>query len=172
MLAGWQIEPLDGRAAPEETGATYYENALHQGALRARARAGRRLGARRGLRDRVRRARRRPGAALGPLGAGRDQADALLERLAGEPERAGAHGQRARRPRARRARSSTASGVLEGEIAAGRRGRERLRLRPDLRPRRRRRSTVAEIGDAWKRAQLPPRPAALALAAVESARGR
>ena len=85
-LPGWEIEPLDADDWPEETGETYYENALLKARFGREPRRAGRLGARRGLGHRVRRARRRARASTPPAGRrGLDQADALLARLEGEP---------------------------------------------------------------------------------------
>ena len=38
LMPGWSIAPLDAESWPEETGTTYYENALLEGGVRLRAR--------------------------------------------------------------------------------------------------------------------------------------
>ena len=67
-LPGWEIELVDDRDFPPETGSTYEENARGKALHGRRERAGGRLGDRRGLGDRGVRARREAGACLGPLG--------------------------------------------------------------------------------------------------------
>jgi XTP/dITP diphosphohydrolase len=160
-LPGWQLEALDADEWPEETGETYAENA------RLKARFGRELAA--------------PGewvlgedsgiesAALdgGPgLHSARwtshgDQADALLERLAGERDR------RARMVTVLVAlcpdgRELEVCGVLEGELATERRGDTGFGYDPIFIPSGHDR-TVAELGDEWKRAHSHRALAARAL---------
>jgi XTP/dITP diphosphohydrolase len=149
-LPGWQLDPLEAADWPEETGETYCENALLKarfGRERAAADAWV-LGEDSGIEcvalDGA------PGlhsARWAPPGS---QADALLERLADEPER------RARMvcelvALAPDGREVRARGVLEGEVAAERRGTGGFGYDPVFIPAGRR-STVAELGDAWKRA--------------------
>jgi XTP/dITP diphosphohydrolase len=149
-LPGWRLEALEADDWPEETGETYAQNA------RLKARFGRSLAA--------------PGewvlgedsgietAALdgGPgLHSARwaphgDQADALLERLAGEEDR------RARMVSvlvalAPDGRELETRGVLEGELATERRGETGFGYDPIFIPAGYDR-TVAELGDEWKRA--------------------
>jgi XTP/dITP diphosphohydrolase len=149
-LPGWRLEALEADDWPEETGETYAQNA------RLKARFGRSLAA--------------PGewvlgedsgietAALdgGPgLHSARwaphgDQADALLERLAGEKDR------RARMVSvlvalAPDGRELETRGVLEGELATERRGETGFGYDPIFIPAGYDR-TVAELGDEWKRA--------------------
>ena len=147
-LPGWEIEALDATTYPDETGETYYENAL----LKARFGRGlapadawvlgedsgiecEALGGGPGLHS----------ARWAPHG---DQADALLERLAGERDR-----------RARMVTEIVAispggeelhvRGVLEGELATERRGTTGFGYDPIFIPAGQHR-TVAELGDAWK----------------------
>ncbi len=163
-LPGWQLEALDADEWPEETGETYAENAL------LKARFGRELAA--------------PGewvlgedsgiesAALdgGPgLHSARwtphgDQADALLERLAGEADR------RARMVTVLVAlgpdgRELEVCGVLEGELATERRGQTGFGYDPIFIPAGYDR-TVAELGEKWKRAHSHRALAAKALLEV------
>ena len=148
-LTGWEIEPLDGDEWPEESGATYEENA------RIKAQFGRplaepgvwvlgedsgiecdALGGEPGLHS----------ARWAPRG---DQADALLERLRGETNR-----------RARMVAELVAlapegwelrgSGVLDGAIAAERRGDGGFGYDPIFVPNGYE-QTVAELGERWKR---------------------
>ena len=163
MLPGWELEPLAAGEWPEETGETYEENA------RLKARFGR---------------EREPGvwilgedsgiecAALGggpgvhsarwaPAG---DQADALLERLADETDR------RARMVSALVALSPegdelTAAGILEGTIAAEKRGESGFGYDPVFVPDGST-QTVAELGEAWKNEHSHRARAAQALAAA------
>ena len=136
-----ELEPLpDDVELPPETGDTFAENALDQG---ARGRRGhRRAGDRRRLRHRGRGARRPPRRALGPLRRRRRD----RRREPRQAARRGARRQsrlryvcvdRLRRRRAGAEHSSRAR--CEGRMAAAPRGERRLRLRPGLRPRRRRR---------------------------------
>ena len=164
ILPGWEIEPLAAAGWPEETGRTYAENAL----LKAR------FGRERGPGDRwilgedsgiecdaldgapgLHSARWTPGA---------DQADALLERLAGETRRTARMITElvALSPAGEEFRGR---GVLEGEIADARRGEGGFGYDPIFVPAGDRR-TVAEIGDAWKRRNSHRARAALALAAA------
>lgn len=160
-LPGWQLDPLEAEGWPEETGATYEENA------RIKAEFGRGhapdgvwvLGEDSGIEcDALDGAPGLHSARWAPHG---DQADALLERLAGEANRRarmvteivalGAGGERHVR------------GVLEGKLAAERRGSSGFGYDPifipdgyDL--------TVAELGDEWKHAHSHRALAAHALA--------
>jgi XTP/dITP diphosphohydrolase len=163
-LPDWQIEALEAADYPDETGATYYENAL------LKARFGRRLaapdawvlGEDSGIEcvalDGA------PGLHSARWAPGLDQADALLARLEGEPER-----------RARMitdlvcispsGREYQGHGVLEGELATGRRGSGGFGYDPIFVPDGDTR-TVAEIGDAWKRRNSHRGRAARSLAAA------
>jgi XTP/dITP diphosphohydrolase len=171
-LPGWEIEPLAADGWPDETGATYEENAR----LKARfglevAGAGAwvlgedsgiecdALGGEPGLHS----------ARWAPRG---DQADALLERLRGEPNR------RARMVAALVALSHdgeelSGSGVLEGAIALERRGVGGFGYDPIFVPDDGdRERTVAELGDDWKREHSHRAKAAKALATALRRRER
>jgi XTP/dITP diphosphohydrolase len=148
-LPGWELEPLVADGWPDETGATYEENARLK-AVFGRGLAGPdewvlgedsgiecdALGGEPGLHS----------ARWAPRG---DQADALLERLGDEPNR-----------RARMVASLVAlspdgvelrgAGVLDGAIAAERRGTGGFGYDPIFVPAGEER-TVAELGDEWKR---------------------
>jgi XTP/dITP diphosphohydrolase len=165
-----EIEALEADDYPEETGTTYYSNAL------LKARFGRSfvtedvwvLGEDSGIEcvalDGA------PGLHSARWAPGRDQADALLERLAGELER-----------RARMVTELVAiapdgselrgSGVLEGELATERRGEGGFGYDPVFIPAGDTR-TVAEIGDAWKRLNSHRARAAHALLTAMAVRRR
>lgn len=161
-LPGWQIELVDDRAFPAETGTTYAENARGK-AVHGRAgtpadawvvgedsgieAAG--LGGRPGLAS----------ARWAEDGVAR-----LLDELAGVPDR-----------RARyicvivaigpEGEDVVAEGTLEGTIATGRRGTGGFGYDPIFVPEGEER-TVAELGDAWKTANSHRARAAIALAAA------
>jgi len=167
-LPEWRIEPLAAAETPEETGETYYENA------RLKARFGRRiagpevwiLGEDSGIEcDALGGG---PGLHSARWAPGRDQADALLERLAGEPDR------RARMVSELVCISPAgeefhAVGVLTGEIAHSRRGEAGFGYDPIFIPAGFDR-TVAEIGSEWKRRSSHRARSARALAAAVAAR--
>jgi XTP/dITP diphosphohydrolase len=148
-LPGWEIELLDVDDHPPEDGDTYYANAL------LKARFGRGLietdravlGEDSGIEcDAL---NGEPGLHSARWAPGRDQADALLERLDGEENRraqmiselvylaAGGSEQRG-------------SGVLRGTLAPERRGHEGFGYDPIFIPDGYD-QTVAELGDDWKR---------------------
>ena len=148
-LPGWELDPLAADDWPAETGETYEENA------RIKARFGRAgaptdvwvLGEDSGIEsDALDGAPGLHSARWAPQG---DQADALLERLAGEQNR-----------RARMVTEIVAlapggdevhvRGVLEGELATERRGAAGFGYDPIFIPDGHDR-TVAELGDEWKR---------------------
>jgi XTP/dITP diphosphohydrolase len=160
-LAGWQLEALEADAWPQETGATYEENA------RLKARFGRAhapadvwvLGEDSGIESEA--LDGGPGLHSARWAAHGDQAGALLERLEGEPDR------RARMVTAIVALSPSGDevhvcGVLEGELATERRGDSGFGYDPIFIPVGYDR-TVAELGDEWKRAHSHRARAAQAL---------
>jgi XTP/dITP diphosphohydrolase len=168
-LPGWRIDPLDADDYPEETGETYHENA------RIKARFGRTLappdawvlGEDSGIEcDAL---GGEPGLRSARWAPGRDQADALLERLEGEEERGtrmvtdlvaiGPAGEELH-----------GHGVLEGRLATARRGKGGFGYDPIFVPDGDTR-TVAEIGETWKRQNSHRAKAALALVeALEASR--
>jgi XTP/dITP diphosphohydrolase len=163
-LPGWELEPLEVGDWPDETGATYEENA------RLKARFGRSLaepgvwllGEDSGIEcEALEGAPGLHSARWTPRG---DQADALLERLRGERNR------RARMVAELVALSPDGeehrgSGVLEGAIATERRGEGGFGYDPIFVPNGEER-TVAELGERWKREHSHRGRAARALAAA------
>jgi XTP/dITP diphosphohydrolase len=160
-LPGWELEALDADNWPEETGETYYENAL------IKARFGREhadpnvwvLGEDSGIESVA--LDGAPGLHSARWAPGLDQADALLARLDGEPER------RARMVTELVAISpegdlTSARGVLDGTLATERRGTGGFGYDPIFIPDGGTR-TVAEIGDEWKRSNSHRARAAHAL---------
>lgn len=160
-LPGWELELLGAGPLPEETGETYYENAL------AKARYGRAAAA-----AGVWVLGEDSGIEVVALGGGPGIASArwaedgvaeLLARLEGVPER------RARYvcelvalgPAGEERRGT---GILEGTIATGRRGDEGFGYDPIFVPSGETR-TVAELGNAWKRRHSHRARAAAALLA-------
>jgi len=160
-LPGWELDALAADDWPAETGETYEENA------RIKARFGRArapadvwvLGEDSGIEsDALDGAPGLHSARWAPQG---DQADALLERLAGEQNR-----------RARMVTEIVAlapggdevhvRGVLEGELATERRGNSGFGYDPIFIPDGYDR-TVAELGDDWKRVHSHRARAAQAL---------
>jgi XTP/dITP diphosphohydrolase len=170
-LPGWELDALDADGYPEETGETYYENAL------IKARFGREhaagdvwvLGEDSGIESIA--LGGAPGLHSARWAPGLDQADALLDRLAGEHER------RARMVTELVAISpdgemASGRGILDGELATERRGSGGFGYDPIFIPAGDTR-TVAEIGDEWKRRNSHRARAAQALvAAIEARRGR
>jgi XTP/dITP diphosphohydrolase len=163
-LPGWELEPLATDGWPEETGATYEENA------RLKARFGHglagpgewALGEDSGIEcDALAGLPGLHSARWAPRG---DQADALLERLGDERNR-----------RARMVAELVAispdgvelrgRGVLEGRIARERRGEGGFGYDPIFVPAGEER-TVAELGDDWKREHSHRGRAAAALQAA------
>jgi len=169
LLPGWRIDPLGAAEAPEETGETYAENA------RLKARFGRAvagpglwvIGEDSGIEcDALGGA---PGLHSARWAPGRDQADALLERLEGEPDR------RARMVSelvciAPAGGEFHAAGVLEGTIAPSRRGEAGFGYDPIFIPVGLER-TVAELGAEWKRRNSHRARSARGLAGAVAARG-
>jgi XTP/dITP diphosphohydrolase len=160
-LPGWQLEALQAEEWPEETGETYAENAL------LKARFGRGLatpgewvlGEDSGIESAA--LDGAPGLHSARWAPHGDQADALLERLAGEDER------RARMVTvlvalAPDGRELEVSGVLEGELATKRRGKSGFGYDPIFIPAGYD-QTVAELGEKWKRAHSHRALAAKAL---------
>jgi XTP/dITP diphosphohydrolase len=148
-LPGWRLDAIEAADWPEETGATYAENA------RIKARFGRGLapsdawvlGEDSGIETDA--LDGGPGLHSARWAPGADQADALLERLAGEDDR------RARMVTvlvaiAPDGRELEVRGVLEGELATERRGITGFGYDPIFIPAGHDR-TVAELGDEWKR---------------------
>ena len=163
-LPDWQIDVLDADGYPEETGETYYENAL------LKARYGRGLadpdawvlGEDSGIESAA--LDGAPGLHSARWAPGLDQADALLARLEGETDR------RARMVTELVALSPAGEelrgrGVLEGELATERRGDGGFGYDPIFIPNGDTR-TVAEIGDEWKRQNSHRARAAQALRAA------
>jgi XTP/dITP diphosphohydrolase len=166
-LPAWRIDRLEISGAPEETGTTYYENA------RIKARFGRGIAAPElwvigedsGIECEA--LGGGPGLHSARWADGRDPADALLERLQGEPNR------RARMVSglvcfSPEQREFHGAGVLRGEIAHVRRGEGGFGYDPIFVPEGFE-TTVAEIGDAWKRRSSHRARAAHALAAAIAA---
>jgi XTP/dITP diphosphohydrolase len=170
-LPGWRLDTLEAEDWPEETGETYYENAL------IKARFGREhadpdawvLGEDSGIEAAA--LEGAPGLHSARWAPGLDQAEALLDRLEGERER-----------RARMVTELVAlapdgaeirgSGILEGKLATERRGTGGFGYDPIFIPVGDTR-TVAEIGDEWKRMNSHRARAAQALvAAIEVRRAR
>ena len=113
---GWEIEPLDADGLAGGDGRDLRRERAAQGALRPRrSRPGDRGCSARTPGSSATRSTARPASTRRAGRRAADQADALLERLAGEPNRARPDGHRARRALARPARSSAARGVLEGD---------------------------------------------------------
>jgi len=147
-LPEWELEPLDAEGYPEETGATYTDNA------RLKARYGASvepdvwiIGEDSGIECAA--LGGEPGLHSARWAPGRDQADALLERMAGESDR------RARMVAEIVAVSPggeevDARGELDGDLALERRGTAGFGYDPIFIPRGYDR-TVAELGDEWKR---------------------
>jgi XTP/dITP diphosphohydrolase len=160
-LPGWRLDAIEADDWPEETGDTYAENAL------LKARFGRRLAAAdewmlgedSGIEcDALDGG---PGLHSARWAPGADQADALLERLAGEDDR------RARMVTvlvaiAPDGRELEVRGVLEGELATERRGNTGFGYDPIFIPAGYD-QTVAELGEKWKRAHSHRALAAKAL---------
>jgi XTP/dITP diphosphohydrolase len=167
-LPDWELTPLVSDAYPEETGATYEENAL------LKARFGRGLAERdewvlgedSGIEcDAL---GGEPGVHSARWAPRGDQADALLERLGDEPNR-GARMVAWLVAVAPDGSELAGRGVLDGSIAAERRGTGGFGYDPIFVPAGEQR-TVAELGDAWKREHSHRGLAASALDASVRAR--
>jgi len=163
-----ELEPLEADGWPEETGTTYEENARLKARFgRERAPAEWVLGEDSGIEcDAL---GGEPGLHSARWADG-DQALALVERLAGETNR------RARMLTVLVALTPdgeelTGTGVLEGSIAAGKRGEEGFGYDPVFVPDGVT-QTVAELGEAWKEQHSHRARAATALAAAIARRGR
>ena len=130
----------------------------HEGRASAGRSSRRALGARRGLGDRDRGPRRRAGRHVVALG-GRARGRARCSRsCAASKARAVAPATSASSSRSRpTARSTAARGILEGRIAEEPSGTAGFGFDPVFIPEGEE-QTVAELGDDWKREQLPPRP--------------
>jgi XTP/dITP diphosphohydrolase len=163
-LPGWEIEPLDAAEYPPEDGETFYENAL------AKARFGRSLappdewtvGEDSGIE--VDGLDGRPGVQSARWAAGDEVGTMLraLEGMAGDARRARYRCELvALSPDGEEVR---ASGVLEGRIADGPRGSDGFGYDPVFVPEGEV-STVAELGNEWKRAHSHRGRAARALLA-------
>ncbi len=168
ILPGWELDPLDADGWPEETGETYEENARLKAAFaRGLVADGWVLGEDSGIEcDALGGEPGLHSARWAPSGS---QADALLERLAGEADR------RARMVATIVALSPdgdelTGAGVLEGAIATARRGDEGFGYDPVFVPDGFTR-TVAELGEGWKREHSHRALAARALLAAIGPRG-
>jgi XTP/dITP diphosphohydrolase len=167
-LPGWEIDALEASEWPDETGETYEENARLKARFgREREPAGWILGEDSGIESAA--LGGEPGVHSARWAPGRDQADALLERLAAETDR--------------RARMVTVlvalppqgeelvgTGVLEGTIAPERRGEAGFGYDPIFVPDGFT-ATIAELGDAWKDEHSHRARAAQALAEALAARG-
>ena len=167
LLPGWEIEPTEAEELPEETGATYYENA------RAKALHGRAvgepdrwvIGEDSGLE--VAGLAGRPGI-LSARYAGEGATDEEnVRKLLGDLDGVAGEGRRARyvselvciSPELEEARGS---GILEGRIAEEPRGSAGFGYDPVFVPVGEER-TVAELGEAWKARRSHRAAAAAAL---------
>jgi len=167
-LPGWELEPLAADAWPEETGATYEENARLKADF-GRALAGPDewvLGEDSGIEcDAL---DGEPGLHSARWAPRADQADALLERLGDDPNR------RARMVAwlvavSPEGEELVGSGVLEGAIAPERRGTGGFGYDPIFVPDGET-LTVAQLGDGWKRGHSHRGRAAAALGAAVARR--
>ncbi|HWB23631.1 MAG TPA: non-canonical purine NTP pyrophosphatase [Gaiellaceae bacterium] len=168
-LPGWQLDLLPATDYPPEDGETYLDNA------RIKARFGRTvgepgawvLGEDSGIESDA--LNGEPGLHSARWAPGRDQADALVERLAGETNR------RARMVTELVAISPAGeelrgSGVLEGTLTTEKRGSTGFGYDPIFIPDGYE-QTVAELGDAWKHEHSHRARAAQALLREYAARG-
>jgi XTP/dITP diphosphohydrolase len=162
LLPGWTIEPLVADGWPDETGETYYENALAQARFAREVGDPTRwtIGEDSGIE--VRALDGRPGlhsARYAPEGA--PAIAKLLAELDGVGERRARYVSElvALAPDGRELRGS---GILEGEIAEAPSGSEGFGYDPLFVPDGEER-TVAQLGDAWKNEHSHRARAALAL---------
>lgn len=169
LMPEWEIEPL-GAELPEETGATFYENALAK-ALFARAVADpdvsvlaedsglevEGLGGRPGIRS---------ARYAGPRAFDRDNVAKLLDELGGvTDDRRGARYVSELVLISPEGRELRGTGTLEGRISAEPRGAEGFGYDPVFVPAGED-ATVAELGDAWKREHSHRAASAAALLAA------
>jgi XTP/dITP diphosphohydrolase len=161
-LPGWELKPLAAVDYPDETGSSYYENAL------AKARFGRAqddagawmLGEDSGIEV----AALDGGPGINSARWSKRWIEELLERLTDAPDRAGRYVCEvvALGPGGEELRGT---GILEGTIALAPRGREGFGYDPIFIPAGEDRS-VAELGNAWKRTNSHRARAAAALRAA------
>jgi XTP/dITP diphosphohydrolase len=174
LMPGWTVEPIDVDELPEETGATFYENARAKAAFGREVEDGatwtigedsgvevEALGGRPGIRS---------ARYAGPAATDEENVTRLLDELDGvpRPER-GARYISELVCLASAGEEFRGSGTLEGRIAEAPRGSEGFGYDPVFVPEGEE-LTVAELGDAWK-AQRSHRAGAAAalLKAVGSA---
>jgi len=170
-LPGWELELLEANEFPDETGASYYENALAK-AMFGRAVAGENLwvlGEDSGLE--IAALEGAPGIRSARFAAGM-HVERVLEELRGVEGR----GRRARYVCELVALSPggdelRGTGTLEGRIAEDPRGAQGFGFDPVFVPEGEER-TVAELGDAWKAEHSHRARAAKALATTAMSRGR
>jgi XTP/dITP diphosphohydrolase len=167
LLPGWEIEPLDADDYPEETGETYYDNALLKAAFGWERAGGWTIGEDSGIevaaldgRPGLHSARYAPEGApaiaklLDELGDAADRrARYVSELVAIAPDRTVLRG----------------TGTVEGRIADAPRGSGGFGYDPIFVPEGET-QTVAELGDAWKREHSHRGRAASALDAAVRAR--
>ena len=147
LLPGWTVEPLDAEGWPEETGATYYENALIKARFASSRSDGWTIGEDSGLE--VEALGGRPGlhsARYAPEGT--PAIEKLLRELAAVEDRRARYVSElvALAPGGAELRGT---GVLTGSIARAPRGSEGFGYDPIFVPDGEAR-TVAELGDEWK----------------------
>jgi XTP/dITP diphosphohydrolase len=168
ILPGWELDALDADGWPEETGATYEENARIKAEFaRGLVADGWVLGEDSGIEcDGLGGEPGLHSARWAPSGS---QADALLERLAGETDR-GARMVATIVALSPDGEEVTGAGVLDGAIATERRGEEGFGYDPVFVPTGFK-STVAELGEGWKHRHSHRARAARALVAALGPRG-
>jgi XTP/dITP diphosphohydrolase len=163
-LPGWEIEPLEAEGWPEETGATYYENALLKARFGLAQTGGKAwvLGEDSGIEcDAL---GGEPGLRSARWTDEADQALALLERLRSEPNRRAQMVAELVCVGPDRA-ELRGSGVLAGSLATEKRGNGGFGYDPIFVPDGQE-LTVAELGDGWKRVHSHRGRAAHALLAA------